>query len=67
LGNEIYKVRTRAKPIDGEANEAVVGLVAAYFGIKKYQVKVVRGEVSRRKVMEINKENPSARIQAFGL
>jgi uncharacterized protein len=56
LDNEIYKVRTRAKPIDGEANEAVRVLLVEYFGVKKYHVQLLSGWISRRKIFEISYE-----------
>ncbi len=46
-------VRTHAKAHDGEANKAVVELLADYFGVSKSMVKVVRGEKSRQKIVEI--------------
>ncbi len=46
-------VRTHAKAHDGEANKAVVELLSDYFGVSKSMVKVVRGEKSRQKIVEI--------------
>ncbi len=46
-------VRTHAKAHDGEANKAVIELLADYFEVSKSLVKVVRGEKSRQKIVEI--------------
>lgn len=38
---------------DGEANKAVVKVLAKHFGVAKSRVEIVRGEKSRVKVVEI--------------
>lgn len=53
FGQDIYHVYTSAKPIDGEANKAVIELMAEYLWIKKYQIRLVSGETSRMKKLEI--------------
>jgi len=50
----IFKVRGTAKAIDGKANKAVIDVLADYFGLKKGQVRILRGEKSREKVIELN-------------
>ena len=46
-------VYLRAKPHDGEANEALIRLLSKYFHIPKTSIKIVRGSHSRAKVIEI--------------
>jgi uncharacterized protein (TIGR00251 family) len=48
-----YKARVHAPPADGEANAAVVELVAKHFGKPKSAVKIVAGHTSRTKILEI--------------
>jgi len=36
------------------ANKQLVELLAEYLGVKKYQIKILQGEKSRDKVVEIN-------------
>ncbi len=48
------KVYTTMVPADGKANESVIKLLAKHFGIAKSKIKLVRGETSRDKVIEIN-------------
>ena len=47
------KVRVKAKPIEGKANEEVVKLVAAHFKVAKSSVRIVSGATSKRKTVEI--------------
>ncbi|MGE5571960.1 MAG: DUF167 domain-containing protein [Bacillota bacterium] len=46
-------VRVSAPPVDGRANRAVCGLVAALVGVGKSSVTVERGERSRDKVVAV--------------
>jgi hypothetical protein len=47
------KARVRAAPEDGEANAALLGLVAKWLGLPKRSVSLVSGPKSRTKVLEI--------------
>jgi uncharacterized protein (TIGR00251 family) len=46
-------VALAAPPVDGAANEALVGALAEHFGLPRRQVRLVMGEKSRRKVVEL--------------
>jgi hypothetical protein len=46
-------VMVREPPREGRANQAVIKLVAAYFGVPQSQVRVLSGHKSRSKVIEI--------------
>jgi len=50
---ERLRVRLTALPVDGAANEALVGFLAERLGVPKRQVEVVRGATSRQKVVEV--------------
>jgi len=50
---EGLRVRLTAPPVDGAANEALVGFLAERLGVPKRQVVVVRGATSRQKVVEV--------------
>lgn len=43
------KLKIKAPPRDGEANEALVDFIAATFSLPKTKVHLIRGETSRRK------------------
>ena len=45
-------VYLRAKPHDGEANNALVKILAKYFKIPKTTIKIVRGAKSHKKTIE---------------
>lgn len=46
-------VYLREKPIDGEANTALVKLLSKHFGVTKSQISIKRGDHSRSKIVEI--------------
>ena len=46
-------VYLREKPHDGEANEALIKMLAKHYGVSKSQVVIVSGGKSRKKVVEI--------------
>ena len=46
-------IYTHARAHDGEANEAVVKMLAKYYGVSKSQVTIVSGARGRHKVVEI--------------
>jgi uncharacterized protein (TIGR00251 family) len=48
------RVRVRAAPVDGAANEALRQLLAAELGLRTSAVEVVRGATARRKVIRID-------------
>lgn len=63
-GSEL-SVRVTAAPEDGKANGAVCKVVAKALGVAPSRVKVVRGEASRHKVLEIDAD-PEQLTAAFG-
>ncbi len=46
-------VYLREKAHDGEANDALVRVLAKHFDVAKSQVEIVRGQKSHRKTVEI--------------
>jgi len=48
-----YVVRVKAPPIEGRANEAVRGALAAHFGIPKSRIVIKHGSSGKRKLVEI--------------
>jgi len=45
-------VYLRAKPHDGEANEALIKLLSKHFGVPKTTIKITRGMNSRNKTVD---------------
>lgn len=48
------KVYTRAVPVDGKANKEVVGLLSEALGKPKSKIKIVKGETSNKKIIEVD-------------
>lgn len=52
-GRAVLKVRVRARPIEGQANEALVKFLAKALDLPKSTVTLARGPQSRLKMVEI--------------
>jgi uncharacterized protein (TIGR00251 family) len=55
---ESLKVRLAAPPVDGEANEALVRLLADELEVPRRSVRIVTGASSRTKTVEIDGISP---------
>ncbi|HET6351883.1 MAG TPA: DUF167 domain-containing protein [Coriobacteriia bacterium] len=64
-GDEL-QVRVTAPPEDGKANAAVCKTVAAALGVPKSAVRVMRGDTSRHKLIEIEGASEADSAAAFG-
>jgi hypothetical protein len=53
--NGAYRVYLTKPAVDGAANLQLVELLSGYFKVKKYNVRIIRGETSRNKTVEIDK------------
>ena len=58
LKDGVLHVRVSAPPVDGKANQAVTRLIAKALGVGRTSVRVVRGERSRDKVVEVDGVDP---------
>ncbi|PKL51421.1 MAG: hypothetical protein CVV37_06540 [Nitrospira bacterium HGW-Nitrospira-1] len=54
MDNAVLKVKLTAPPVDGSANEQLIELISEATGVKKSQIKIVRGLSSKRKLVEIS-------------
>jgi uncharacterized protein YggU (UPF0235/DUF167 family) len=50
---DVLKIRVAAAPEGGRANDELVALVAAFLGVRRGAVRLVRGAASRRKLLEV--------------
>jgi uncharacterized protein len=62
-GREELEVRVSAAPTDGEANAAVVKLLARELGVPKGSIKIVGGETSRHKRVALAVEEAALRAR----
>ena len=53
IAPDAYRIAVREPAQNGQANEAVINLLAEHLGIPKSTLKIVRGASSRHKLIEI--------------
>lgn len=53
--SDIYLVSVKARPIEGEANKAIIAVIAKYLDIPKSQIVLKSGAKSSLKRFEYNK------------
>ncbi len=51
--DNVLKVKLTAPPVEGEANEQLIEVVSELTGMRKSNIRIVRGLSSKRKVVEI--------------
>ncbi|OGQ48342.1 MAG: hypothetical protein A3I09_00780 [Deltaproteobacteria bacterium RIFCSPLOWO2_02_FULL_47_10] len=54
ISENSYKVKVTAPPEKGKANKRVVELLSEEFGIKKQDIRILSGDTSNRKIIEID-------------
>jgi uncharacterized protein len=64
---DAMKIRLSAPPVDGAANEALVELIANALGVGRRAVRIVSGESSRSKVVEVEGVTAAAVLRLAGL
>ena len=53
ITDSVYKVRLKATPIDGKANNQLINTLADYFKVSKSQVEIKSGKSSKTKIILI--------------
>ena len=61
-----YKVYVNAPAEGGRANARMVDILSEHFGVKRREVRIIRGETARQKVVEILSASPSIPLQGGG-
>jgi uncharacterized protein (TIGR00251 family) len=56
---EAWKIRVAAAPERGAANDAVVNLIAETLGVRSSDVRLVSGQASRDKIVEVAGVRPA--------
>lgn len=54
LSNSSWKIKTPFPALDGKANKDVICQIAFYLKIPKKKVKIIMGEKSKKKLVEID-------------
>ena len=54
FGARILRVKINQPPEDGKANKALIELLAEYLSVKKNSIKIIAGEKSTHKIIEVN-------------
>ena len=57
---DVIKVQVNAPPVDGAANAALIDLLANTLGVRRRTVRIVRGNTSRDKLVEIHSADSAA-------
>ena len=63
---DAMKIRLSAPPVDGAANDALVELIASVLGVARRAVRIVSGETSRSKVVEVEGVTAAAVLRLAG-
>ena len=53
--NGAVRVRVKAPPVDSKANQDVVRFLASAFGVPRSRIKIIRGNSSRLKTLQIDR------------
>ena len=54
MADGVLKIKVTAPPVDGEANAAVIALLAKEYGISKSDIHIVQGQTGKNKRIEID-------------
>jgi len=47
------KVYLKAAPTDGKANKALIEILAGYYSVKRSNIRIITGKLSRNKIIEV--------------
>ncbi len=53
LQDDVLKIRLKAQPVDGKANEALVRYIADMLSVPKSAVSITHGHTTKRKIIEV--------------
>ena len=51
---DVLTVFVQQRAVDGQANAAVIELLAKHFGVPKSRIEIVRGHTARHKVVHVD-------------
>jgi uncharacterized protein (TIGR00251 family) len=53
IGENEYRVKVTAPPVDGEANRMLVKVLAKHFGVHKSSLEIVGGKSAKVKIVDV--------------
>lgn len=53
MHGDAVKIKIKAPPVEGKANEALIEFLADTLGIAKSKIEIIRGHTSRQKLVSI--------------
>ena len=56
FGARGFEMAVKARAIEGEANLAMIALLAKYLGIPKSSIRLIKGQLARLKYLELPKQ-----------
>ena len=54
IAENSYRVKVTAPPEKGNANKRVIELLSKEFGVSKQDIRIISGDTSNRKIIEID-------------
>lgn len=57
----ILRVKVRALPLEGKANDELIEYLAEILGLKKKDIKILKGETERRKLISLPIDEEAAK------
>ena len=64
---DVLKVRLKAPPVEGRANEALIAFLADRLGVGKAQVEILHGSRSRKKLVKVRGISPTVLAERLGV
>lgn len=58
--NDTLKAYLTKPAQDGLANKQLIDLLSEYLRVKKYQIRIIQGEKSRNKVVQLDVDTPTS-------
>lgn len=55
FGESVMKIKVATPPVEGKANKEVIAFLADHYGVAKSKVRIVSGDKSRNKIIDIDK------------
>ena len=49
-----FEIKVKQKPVQGQANQAVINVLSLYFKLSKERIKLVKGFKQRNKIFEVD-------------